>query len=495
MTELYNPFPQFHEDGEPLAFGVVYFGEPNVDTKTNLKTIYSDSLFTTPLENPQVLDANGQFKHQIELNGAYSILIERVNGTVFKEDPETTGVSGTVGGGGGVTQAQVDQSIATAIGTDNMFQNTPASNSALNFNYGPYRVTLADGTQVSNAGQSSIALPNNTTVFVYLNTVTGAVGQAATVPANAVPLYQVTTAGNVVGVTNDLRSRYNFERPFPTNYLDGLGIIYSSGTAIVISAGNARSDANNFNIVLPAITKTTATFALGSGGGLRDTVSLTQATTYYVFAIAKDDGTMDVMITDQASGTTFPTVGGTWQYKRLLGSFSTNAADTNIDPKSLLVETDSKIAGILDGSSTAKIAKEAISTVGVEAGANVIRDYQQFFSGTYSAGLWTTYQRYRVLKTGTFRFRAQVTGSDGSNTMRCRWLNNTTSALIVQAIATGATGAATADVEVTAGDIIYLQAGMDSGGRSDPGIRGRIAVSDQDCVAGGVFTVDSDDDI
>lgn len=154
------------------------------------------------------------------------------------------------------------------------------------------------------------------------------------------------------------------------------------------------------------------------------------------------------------------------------------------------------VKAVAEGATGApKIEKAAIDPANVSAGANVVQKFERAFSGTYTDGLWTTYERLRVLKSGTFRFRANVGGTSGSNTMRSRWYNNTTAAVIVETIATGSNSGDTADVAVTAGDIIYFQGGMDSGGRADPDITGRIAVSDQDCVAGGYLFVDEDDDI
>lgn len=97
--------PFFDANGAPLAFGTVYFGEPNQDAVTNPKVPYTDDTFGTPLSATQELTIGGKFAQEVWLDGDYSIIIKDADGVQVAEYmlvPEPEG-----GGGAGIVESIV----------------------------------------------------------------------------------------------------------------------------------------------------------------------------------------------------------------------------------------------------------------------------------------------------------------------------------------------------------------------------------------------------
>lgn len=108
--------PFFDANGAPLAFGTVYFGQPNQDAVSNPKVPYTDDTFGTPLSATQELTIGGKFAQEIWLNGDYSIVIKDADDVQVAEymlvpEPEA---SATVAWGdiSGTLSAQTDLQAA-----------------------------------------------------------------------------------------------------------------------------------------------------------------------------------------------------------------------------------------------------------------------------------------------------------------------------------------------------------------------------------------------
>lgn len=81
MPSVLNEQTQFTDTaGKPLVSGKAYFGDQGADPKLNPVSIFSDRELTTPLSNPQTLDANGRTTNKVWLAGRYSIRIDDRNG-------------------------------------------------------------------------------------------------------------------------------------------------------------------------------------------------------------------------------------------------------------------------------------------------------------------------------------------------------------------------------------------------------------------------------
>lgn len=95
-------------------------------------------------------------------------------------------------------------------------------------------------------------------------------------------------------------------------------------TVIDTTAGAATSDDNLVMMKLPAFTKTTGSWAVGSGNGGLDTGSVANSTWYHVFVIERTDtGVVDELISASAS---FPVLPGNYTEKRYIYSFLTDGS-------------------------------------------------------------------------------------------------------------------------------------------------------------------------
>lgn len=108
--------PFFDANGAPLAFGTVYFGQPNQDAVSNPKVPYTDDTYGTPLSATQVLTIGGKFAQEVWLDGDYSIIIKDADDVQVAEyllvpEPEGGGGSGiveSVVAGGGISVDSTD---------------------------------------------------------------------------------------------------------------------------------------------------------------------------------------------------------------------------------------------------------------------------------------------------------------------------------------------------------------------------------------------------
>lgn len=112
--------------------------------------------------------------------------------------------------------------------------------------------------------------------------------------------------------------------PLP-NYLGGLPLVYATVNSLSVAAGGATSSDNLATMVLSStITKgTTATWAVGNGGGGLDTGAVAANTWYHVWLIMRPDtGVVDVLFSTSATSPTMPT---NYTKRRRIGSFKTDA--------------------------------------------------------------------------------------------------------------------------------------------------------------------------
>ncbi len=82
----------------------------------------------------------------------------------------------------------------------------------------------------------------------------------------------------------------------------------SPNTVIDIAAGSCRDSTDIDNMVLGAFTKTTGSWAVGTGNGGLDTGSVANSTWYHVFVIKRQDtNVVDVLLSTSATSPTLPT--------------------------------------------------------------------------------------------------------------------------------------------------------------------------------------------
>jgi hypothetical protein len=122
----------------------------------------------------------------------------------------------------------------------------------------------------------------------------------------------------------------NANPPVPTkflqNYLAGLVLSTAGGSGTFgISAGEASDSTNVASMLLAsAYTKTTASWAVGTGNGGLDTGAIANSTWYHVFVIQRvDTGVVDILFSLSPSAPTLPT--GYTLFRRI-GSMKTDTS-------------------------------------------------------------------------------------------------------------------------------------------------------------------------
>ena len=93
MSRYINPTPFIQTiNGSPISGAKLYFYETGT---TTLKTIYSDSGFTTSTTNPQVADSSGRYSGDIFLDGIYKVVQKDASDvTIWTKDPVGDVVAG-----------------------------------------------------------------------------------------------------------------------------------------------------------------------------------------------------------------------------------------------------------------------------------------------------------------------------------------------------------------------------------------------------------------
>lgn len=97
MAYFYNPLPQFEDiNGEPILNGLLYFGEPDTDPRTNPKTIWLNEAQTVAAANPQPLNSRGvpsQGTIYLSDNEVYSFALDDAEGVQVAYREQIVGVS------------------------------------------------------------------------------------------------------------------------------------------------------------------------------------------------------------------------------------------------------------------------------------------------------------------------------------------------------------------------------------------------------------------
>lgn len=174
-------------------------------------------------------------------------------------------------------------------------------------------------TAVDIAALTAKASPASTDLVMISDQAASGAWKKATVssliPAGSVTSYNGRT-GVVWAAGNDIPLR---------SYLAGLTLSTAgSSTTFGISAGVATDSTGTSMMPLPAYTKTTAAWALGSGVGALDTGSIAANTWYHVHLIQRMDiGTVDVLI---SLSPTAPTMPANYYHFRRIGSIATNGS-------------------------------------------------------------------------------------------------------------------------------------------------------------------------
>jgi hypothetical protein len=159
-----------------------------------------------------------------------------------------------------------------------------------------------------------------------------AAAQAQNCPAHPYTLTNGTTA-DATQVMADFDNLRNCIIATPSvagmrGAIGGLGLSNDGGnpnTVLDIAAGSATDSTAAYVMVLgSAYTKSSNSWAVGSGNGALDTGAFTTSTWYHVYLIARSDtGVVDILFSTSASAPTMP---ASYNYKRRVGSFRTDGS-------------------------------------------------------------------------------------------------------------------------------------------------------------------------
>lgn len=117
-----------------------------------------------------------------------------------------------------------------------------------------------------------------------------------------------------------------FSANYLQNYLTGLTLSTAGGSGTFGVATGEATDSTNARVMLlaSAYTKTTSSWAVGSGNGALDTGAIANATWYHVFLITRTDtGVVDVLFSLSA---TSPTLPASYTLFRRIGAMKTDGA-------------------------------------------------------------------------------------------------------------------------------------------------------------------------
>lgn len=241
---------------------------------------------------------------------------------------------------------------------------SPIGKEDISFGIGSFEVTLADGrmamlTQVDvgallNAGVSTTNLVgltlttptfagvitfSTTPVFptltaksmtyvdasnVLTSTAAPTNGQLLIGSTGAIPVLATLTAGSGVLITNAAGAITISS--LPRSYLAGYGLSTAGGsTTMTIAAGQGTDSTNAQNITrVSVISKTTASWTVGTAQGGLDSGSIQASTWYHFYAILRTDtGVVDVTFSTNA---TTPSLPANYSFFRRFGSGKTDGS-------------------------------------------------------------------------------------------------------------------------------------------------------------------------
>ena len=206
--------------------------------------------------------------------------------------------------------ADVTNSLPTANG--GLGANNSASSGVPLFSSGAVTMTATSGS--GNIARVNGATHNNIVL-------TGSVTTPVT--GGGVQCLQADNAGALTGVGGACAAGL-----VPQNYKSGLTLSTagSSGT-FGITAGEAADTTNaHLMIVASAYTKTTGSWAVGTGNGCLDTGTIANNTWYHIYEIERTD----LSAVDYLCSTSYPspTMPANYTFKRRIGSMRTDASAT-----------------------------------------------------------------------------------------------------------------------------------------------------------------------
>ncbi len=294
MAVLYTQhFVQFFDNnGEPLAGGLLYTYEAGTVTP---KATYTTAAGDIQNANPVVLDAYGRAVVFIE--GAYKFRLETAGGVLVRETDNVSSFEIASAATGAINWAAADTlasdtTVPIGAATSNyiIITGTATINGFDTIAQGAERLLRFNGSATLVHNATSMILPSG------VNIVTQA-GDVARFISEGAGNWRLTSYLSGAGA-NILR-----------DYIDGF-VMSTAGasTTMTIAAGQAANSTNAAYIALASsISKTTGSWAVGTGNGGLDTGTIANGTWYAFYAIRRPDtGVVDVLFSTNGTSPTLP---------------------------------------------------------------------------------------------------------------------------------------------------------------------------------------------
>lgn len=184
--------------------------------------------------------------------------------------------------------------------------------------------TISNNTVLANT-TGSTAVPTATGISAMLDTVFGNT-RGGILERGASGWTQVTpsSATGLAFVSNGTGADPSYQLPALRGFLGGCGMandVSNPNTVIDTGTCQVTSDDATLAMVLAAFTKSTGSWAVGTGNGCLDTGSVAASAWYSLFVIERPDtGVVDELCSTSATSPTLPT---NYTKKRRIGSFET----------------------------------------------------------------------------------------------------------------------------------------------------------------------------
>lgn len=255
--------PALDASANPLSGAKIFFYENGT---TTLTTVYSDYDLTTPLANPVVADASGQFASIFaDASLLFSVKVTNSAGTELDQRDDVRAIGpGGGDGGGGTSYANILDYGAVGDGETDDTEAFLAARAAsahvyfpggyhyiLNFTYADSvfsGAALTTGTTLSGDGPTSIISPTPDNVYAAIGCDSGAAGSFVT----DICIRDLKFLGDVEGAGHAEQSHLIFLSGVKRVQIERCSFIGAQGDAVLLASGSGgpSTERHNYDVII-----------------------------------------------------------------------------------------------------------------------------------------------------------------------------------------------------------------------------------------------------